>query len=150
MNTKVLFLDLDGVLNGHEYDSQAESCTIKPECVEHLNKVLYVTGCNIVISSAWRYMVLNGAMTLKGFEYLLRTHKLRCKDLLLDTLPLDKEQNEAGRALLIEEWVEQHKPKKWAVVDDLALPVNPKNFVRTDGTLGLQQRNAEDLIAILL
>lgn len=73
---KVLFLDIDGVLNGHEWDDEAQSCNIRRECVKHLNRVVRETGCRIVLSSAWRYMVHGGQMTLKGFGYMLRTHGL--------------------------------------------------------------------------
>jgi len=120
MSQKILFLDIDGCLNGHEYDAKAESSWIKPECVIHLNRVLTSTGCNIVISSAWRYMILNGACTLRGFEYLLRTHRVHCKDLLVGTLDFDEIQDESGRANLIKKWVEEHKPIRWAVLDDLS------------------------------
>ena len=35
--TAILFLDIDGVLNGHDYDEKAASCSIRPGCVAHLN-----------------------------------------------------------------------------------------------------------------
>ena len=73
---KVLFLDIDGVLNGHEWDDDAKSCNIRRECVKHLNRVVQETGCKIVVSSAWRYILLAGDMTTKGFGYMLRTHGL--------------------------------------------------------------------------
>lgn len=41
---KVLFLDVDGVLNGHEWDDEAKSCNIRRECVKHLNRVVRETG----------------------------------------------------------------------------------------------------------
>lgn len=58
---KVLFLDIDGVLNAHFFDVDAQSSHIKPKCVERLNRVLKATRCALVISSAWRYMILGGA-----------------------------------------------------------------------------------------
>lgn len=41
---KVLFLDIDGVLNGHEWDDEAKSCTIRRECVKHLNRIVRETA----------------------------------------------------------------------------------------------------------
>lgn len=79
----LIFLDIDGVLNAHAYDPIAESCTISPECVKSFNRVLSETDALIVLSSAWRYMIAGGAMTLKGFEYLLRTHGVHCNGRLV-------------------------------------------------------------------
>lgn len=147
---KILFLDIDGCLNGHDYDKQSESSWIKPECVTQLNRVLDITGCEIVISSAWRYMILNGACTIRGFEYMLRTHRIHCKDLVKGYLDFDETQDEAGRASLIRRWVSEHKPKRWAVLDDLLLPIDPiENFVRTDGQVGLTEKEADRLIQLL-
>ena len=72
-----LFLDIDGVLNGHEWDDEAKSCNIRRECVARLNRVVASTGCKIVISSAWRYMIHCQQMSLTGFWYMLRTHGLQ-------------------------------------------------------------------------
>jgi hypothetical protein len=73
---KILFLDIDGVLNDHAFCEVAQSCTIKPQCMGHLNQIIHSTGCSIVLTSAWRYIIHGGDMTLKGFEYMLRTHGL--------------------------------------------------------------------------
>lgn len=71
---KLLFLDIDGVLNGHEFCEGAQSNTIRPAAIESLNYVLREVSPKVVLSSAWRYMIHCRAMTLLGFEYLLRTH----------------------------------------------------------------------------
>jgi len=76
---KIIFLDIDGVLNNHVFDRIAGSSTILPVCVGQLNRIIHATGAAVVLSSAWRYMCLDGkefpaGMTLKGFEYMLRTH----------------------------------------------------------------------------
>lgn len=74
---KLLMLDIDGCLNGHplaRLGPDAPVPTIDPEPVQHLNRIVRVTGCKIVLSSAWRYMILGGQLTLLGFKYLLRTH----------------------------------------------------------------------------
>lgn len=73
-NQALLFLDVDGVLNGHNWHEGAQSNTIRRTCIEALNLILKQARPKIVISSAWRYMLLCGAMRPHGFEYLLRTH----------------------------------------------------------------------------
>ncbi len=70
----LIFLDIDGVLNGHGVNLHSECCGISPSCVGHLNRILKETGARYVVSSAWRYLVLGGSMTCRGMEYLLRTH----------------------------------------------------------------------------
>ena len=69
----ILFLDIDGVLNGHEQDAQGYN-RIQPGPVVHLNRILAETEARLVISSSWRYLVHSGAMTLEGFSYMLITH----------------------------------------------------------------------------
>ena len=65
---KVIFLDIDGVLN-HEnfYESRFNTeiypngfgtyplCEFCPESVDNVNKILKETGAKIVISSSWRF-----------------------------------------------------------------------------------------------
>lgn len=87
---KVLFLDIDGVLNGHQFNRKAQSGNIRKACIRELSRIVETTGCKIVLSSAWRYMIHGRAMTLLGFQYMLRTHGLVCmgKNLLIDvTIP---------------------------------------------------------------
>ena len=71
---RLLFLDVDGVLNCHDWDAKAQSCRIRHKCVAQLNRIVRATGVKIVLSSAWRYMIHGKAMTLDGFGYMLRTH----------------------------------------------------------------------------
>lgn len=153
-----LFLDIDGVLNGHEYDEASESCHIRPECVNALNLVLDLLAPQIVLSSAWRYMVLNEAMSLKGFEYLLRSHRVHCKGLLVDTTWFDGDYDlddlddeKAGcaeRARLITSWTAYKRwhPAHYVAVDDLPLPLPETSFVQTDAKSGLTVDKAEELI----
>lgn len=166
---KVLFLDIDGVLNGHEWDDEAKSCNIRRECVKHLNRVVRETGCRIVLSSAWRYIVIGDDMTLKGFGYMLRTHGLladcasrnlivghtRADDPSCD--PADLKIDE--RAVQIREWLAEWQRlgravvpvAAYAAVDDeeqgFALHGIPA--VITDGKLGMTAADADRLIEIL-
>lgn len=73
---KLLFLDIDGVLNGHDYCPERNSSTILRDRVELLNHVLRRTGAFVVLSSAWRYHLHSGRMTLDGIAWMLRQHGL--------------------------------------------------------------------------
>lgn len=146
----ILFLDIDGVLNGHEYDPQAESCLIKKECIDNLSKILTETSAKVVISSA-RYMVTRGAMTLQGFEYLLRTHGLHnITSRIIGTTREDLNQTDPlERPKQIQEWLESHPEViTYVILDDLDLgPI--KNHIRTDGKIGLTLENVNCAIEIL-
>ncbi len=162
---KVLFLDIDGVLNANgSYKADSESRNLDPRCVANLNRLVQTTDCKIVLSSAWRYMILNGAMTIKGFQYMLRTHGVTKYLEIIDTLPADNQlefvagSNKApGRGQAIHEWVEkakpEAKPEKWAIVDDLDVSYGIckecPNFVQTNPNVGLTEEDTTRLLEIL-
>jgi hypothetical protein len=65
---KVLFLDIDGVLNHVQHwkdnlpsdeDGQVEWCQsaagFDPSCVAQLKRIIEETGCEVCVSSSWRY-----------------------------------------------------------------------------------------------
>ena len=164
---KILFLDIDGVLNGHEWDDEAKSCNIRRECVKHLNRVVKETGCRIVLSSAWRYMIHGGQMTLKGFGYLLRTHGLVTEIGAMNILigltrkddesvdPMDLKRDERGQQC--REWLSLalgmvgYSPSVFAAVDDddQGFAEHGIPAVITDGKLGMTEADADRLITIL-
>lgn len=154
---KILFLDVDGVLNGHQKHRRSPYTKINRSCVGHLNRVLERTGCKIVLSSAWRYMVLNGSMTLRGFDYMLRTHGLSgTSEVLVGSTVADEVI--ASREGQVLAWVRSQrerlliqKPRRWAVVDDLPLEFGREawRFVQTDGLKGMTRQDASRLIEVL-
>lgn len=151
MNRPVLFLDIDGVLNGHNFDEASKSSSLDPACVARLNRVLDTTGCALVISSAWRYMIIGGAMTLSGFEYMLRTHGVHCKSGVIGHTGRDvrvSDMNERGEQ--IRAWLAAHpEVTSYAVVDDMQLGFDGMPVVRTDGQRGLEDAHADALITLL-
>ncbi len=61
---KIIFLDIDGVLNHCDTRSNVSPTTkeplpipIAPECMARLNRLIAETGAKIVISSSWRTFV---------------------------------------------------------------------------------------------
>jgi len=106
----------------------------------NLNYVIDETDCFIVVSSAWRYMVPK-AMTIQGFEYMLMTHGFRGNVIGIT------ERDESVYKTRERQIEAYPKDGRWAVVDDLPLQID--NFVRTNGSLGLQHHDAIKLIQIL-
>lgn len=165
----VLFLDIDGVLNGHEpVCPNVVSGVIRADRVRLLNFVLQHTNAQIVLSSAWRYIVYRDEMNLAGLSWLLRSHGIwnrlvsitRADTMKVNILPnignpaqLWKQfptENERGQQ--ISDWLtgSGHKAS-YAVVDDLDLGIRAAGhpFVQTDGTKGLQPGNVIELIRML-
>lgn len=144
---KLLFLDIDGVLNTHQTFSNGY-CGIEFELADRFNAVLEaVPAAQIVVSSSWRYMILRGAMTLEGFTHMLsvcgiaawgRVHGYTDEDHPKIPDHID------CRAYLINRYVAQHKPTAWVAVDDLPLPLD--SFVRTDEKTGLTDDDVRRIV----
>lgn len=94
-------------------------------------------------------MITRNAMTIKGFEYLLRTHGLEgIQDRIIghlreDLIPTDR----AERSKEIDEWLSDHpEVEKYIVIDDEDYDLSRHPFVKTDGTKGLIDK---DIIRVL-
>lgn len=144
-NQKLVVCDIDGVLNRHSFNEDSQSSSIDPACVHRLNRILIETGAKIVLSSAWRYMIIGGAMTLSGFDYLLRTHGVLSGRLIGHT-PSDELISDRG--LQIESWLQANNFEgRYVVIDDMEIRLHP--FVRCDGEVGLTDEGVEKAISIL-
>lgn len=149
----IIFLDIDGVLNGHQSDSQGY-CGIEQENVVHLNYIIDRTNPIFVLTSSWRYLILEGAMTLKGFEYMLVTHKIQALGRLYGHTPKD-DVVDADRGEQIYNWLVvkcrlHHHPL--LILDDLDLGISdkfPDNFVQTDPKIGLTEKQAKHAVKLL-
>lgn len=151
---RVLFLDMDGVLNGHADYGVLCGALIRHDCVVRLQLVLDVTDAAIVVSSAWRYQVLRGAVTLAGFEHMLRSHGLRAR--VIGVTGTDAGDTgatgQSERVGQIRAWLAKHpEVTRWAVVDDAKLSLADPSLpiVETDGARGLVDSDADKLIALL-
>lgn len=144
---KILFLDIDGVLNDHHPMSN-NYCSIKRECAENFNKILsHHMDLKIVISSAWRYLIVKGSMTIKGFEQMMLTHGLECHNRFIGYTEADTEQVQRREDQILN-YVKDNNIKNYVVLDDLPLELSEK-FVRTDGNVGLTLANAQLVINLL-
>lgn len=157
---KLLFLDIDGVLNAHKSHPNGY-CGIIDSARAQFNRVMDMCpDVQVVVSSAWRYHVHNGEMNLKGLEELLLTHGLSVKDRIHgitdrdDAPPMGhwtektkewwSEQGLKWRKQQIHDYVNGHKPAKWVVIDDLALDM--PELVRTDADSGMNELHSIEII----
>lgn len=168
---KFLFLDIDGVLNDHTFNTEAMSSTLDRNKVELLNRILRLTGARIVLTSAWRYLVHRGEMNMAGLEWLLKSHGVMDGRLAgitrMDTIERAVYRGDTTswpatneRGAQISDWMIGDMPNpgglmkaqiKYAVVDDLDLGISDAGhpFVMTDGKMGMSLSNAHELIEML-
>jgi HAD domain in Swiss Army Knife RNA repair proteins len=137
---RLIFLDIDGVLN----DSYHSEPLILPQCAEQFNRIVRATGANVVVSSSWRCWIHGGLMTELGFQRLLRTHGIACS--IVGVTPPDGRVQ--GRDRQITAWLVSHGPvTAYVVLDDDQVQGHP--LIRTDGTRGLTEQDADRAICLL-
>lgn len=137
-----IFIDIDGVLNDHSISNDSGYCGILPICMSRWNSILRSTGAQVVISSAWRYMVLEGSMTLEGFRH----GWYQPRDNIIGLIPRDVlEYSRAELCLQV-----PYDPV-YVCIDDLDLGYAALSlpFVQTDGRYGLQDHDVIRIKEIL-
>jgi len=138
---KVLFLDVDGVINPisfhHGSGFSGAACANIQSVLDKDPEV------RIVVSSAWRRW---------GIEKL----KEILKDNNIDSSKLeDITDTEGGldpenRAEQIQRWLDKHKQvKQFVVIDDYPMPALDANAVKTNGYVGFTQKDADIALGIL-
>lgn len=160
---KVLFLDIDGVLNTLGYESEGPSQRWKigswrwhaemlmPDRVVKLLEVVRQTGCELVISSAWRYDNEPRAIT----EYLnwnlerALAPSPTFPDLYFDIQHKTPIVGSRGDEIAI--WLGLNTVDRYAIVDDWDDFREDQKpfFVQTDPKVGLTDEDAHALIEIL-
>lgn len=146
---KIIFLDIDGVLNKMEPAPDFE-----PECVAAFNHIVeMVPGVQVVISSSWRYLVHQGHYTVYGFAHMLSTHGLHGK--LIDvTRPDisrldDRESETEPRWRQIADWLKGKQVASYVVLDDDPGAFGHHPFVRIGSRVGLTMQAAQLAIEVL-
>lgn len=152
--TKILFLDIDGVLNSERtsiiYPNQDIHTMPDPVAIGMINTICEKTDCKIVVHSTWRFYIDNEVamkMILGGFG--IKTQYLH-KDFMTDT-------NISGRYESIIDWLARNKKiEKFAILDDAKIitfipEINDlkKNLVLTDSYNGMSYENYRDVLKIL-
>lgn len=137
---KIIFLDVDGVLNSVQ---DRFSWTIESD--KHLILLACIvrrTNAKIVVSSSWRNCSL------------LDTLKKRLNDFSMSVFDVTGYNKNGIRGLEIKEWLDNHNDiESFVILDDEVFDIKehfPNNFVQTSMKVGLQKEGAEKCIAILL
>lgn len=144
---KLLFLDIDGVLNDHTRMASGY-CTIHTDKGDLLNQILDAhSDVQIVISSAWRYLVTGSHMTVKGFENMLLTYGLKVFNRVHGVTRVDLNWDEC-RSRQILDYVQStffgSALPVFVVLDDLHMGI--PELVQTSGSVGLTQEHVDEVI----
>lgn len=149
---RVLFLDVDGVLNYRAcFVPGGGHLKLCPQAVRRLRAVVEDTGCRVVLSSTWRTMPAFIAALWNADAFPSPHHDWRTIEKPWQT------QNgliiaSATRGHEIAEWLSRHpEVTTYAIVDDDSdmLPEQKPFFVQTSFDTGLTDEHAERLVAIL-
>jgi len=162
---KVIFLDIDGVLNTKWWYTQMDRNTPKdkygyafdPKAVANLRRIVEETGAIIVISSSWKCMGLSqmeemwDVRNLPGKIVGITPNSV--SDELLVNADIDSIELFHIRGEEIKEWLTRHGKhvSHYVIIDDMdnMLPEQQTLFVQTNPEVGLTEDDANKAIVIL-
>lgn len=153
---KVLFLDIDGVLNSNSRNEMhqmeiSDKVLIDEKKVNLLLQIINSTNAKMVLHSGWKYWFDNHMKPLKheAVELITIFNKYGLKiydktpDLATDDIKRSKKFS-LVKASEILSWLEEHKDvTSYVVLDDLDLhnDIISHNQVKTDSKMGLSEEN---------
>lgn len=145
MFEKVIFLDIDGVMNSVAApfdDRRGQASFLAPGNVAVLDQIVRATGAVIVVTSTWRL-----AMPLEQ----LRAHfaEARCVAQIVDVTP---DLDACRRDREIRAWLaaQREPPRCYAILDDDREMLSLSDrLVRTDQLVGLSARELPRVLALL-
>lgn len=169
----VIFLDFDGVLNAFYYPKQLADhgqvwrdrfgVLFAPECIAQLGRIIEATDAGIIISSSWKipFEEKTDEMVLDNLKKMWETRQYPGQiDGAIPNLTFQEilDMHCDGdfichKGFEIEQWLRQHPEyASYAILDDeeIVLPRHESHFVRTNRMVGLQKKDADLAIEILL
>ncbi len=166
---KVIFLDLDGVLNTEKYQAQLRGrrrSTVDtygplfdPEAVQNLQKILdTVPDAKIVIESSWKFEGLQWIKDMWTSRELPGSIYDITPDYLYEPANINLETFDDFRMLVgkgneIRQWLAENEPDacNYVILDDMPdfLPEQNEHVILTNPVIGLTAENANKAIRIL-
>jgi hypothetical protein len=142
---KIIFLDIDGVLNSRSTFCKPildEIDQIDPANIEQLNRILKQTGAYLVISSDWRCR--RSLEKLKQIASIVGVNpeKIIDKTPVIDDVP---------RGIEIKQWLDNNQYEKFVIIDDHDdMGELLQYLVQTSSkTGGLTEEKANEVISLL-
>jgi hypothetical protein len=154
---KVLFLDVDGVLNHAGCMPLCKARMFDPACCDLIRQVVAETDCSIVVSSTWRL-----GETLESLKAKLFTCGLAVTDRIIGMTPdlvTPRIKGPDGEPLIYERvrgheigaWLDDHpEVTRYVIVDDDSdMAEHLPRLVRTTWKAGLEKAHARRIIRML-
>jgi len=140
MYERVIFLDIDGVLNTTQYrNAVSDFDVMDPANVVILQRVVETTQAVIVISSSWRF----GACWEERIRRVLSQSGWCNPPIIGRTL-----ESPGGRGQEITAWLDEHLAADFVVVDDDAYEMRPEHqehLIHCNRDLGFTIHNAQEI-----
>ena len=143
---KIIFLDIDGVLN------HKGTPLLHQPCIDQLKRIVDSTGAKVVLSSSWREMFIfkdeftPDVNSVRMIDYLM--HK--CGIEFIGYTPFDEMDR---RELEIKQWIKDNNAivDNFIIIDDLEYNFEdefPYKFIKTAGYFGegLTESHADEAI----
>lgn len=156
---KVIFLDVDGVLNSEKLIKEKKGDIIDRSKVRILKNIIEKTGAKVVLSSGWRLWFDDNLLPKDGYSQLLYEALKGFNIELFDKTP-DFSTEEIrtrktfshikGKEIL--NWLDNHKEiENYIVIDDLMLRENKVNnrLLKINGECGLREEDGIEAIKML-
>lgn len=145
---KIIFLDIDGVLNysGCKENAPSSALGVSKEKIKLLKKIIDATGAKVVLSSTWR--LDDGT---KDYEYLIQ----RLREENVEIFGKTTDIYWSKRGLEIEGWIEnEDNIDGFVVLDDIEFSDFYRNKIKDhiviiDYNVGLTEEDVERAIEIL-
>jgi len=147
---KILFLDVDGVLNGEHYGYGG----VDDSLLFLLKTIIDETGCKIVLSTTWR---LNQSARATLLHFMKARADINVEDIIIGDTPSLKGKKRAFEIesfLQSDEFQRHYVATTWCAVDDLPLAQQhptfmEEHFIRTNYRTGITPKDAVRAVAIL-
>lgn len=158
---KILFLDIDGVLNSERWNQEheqkiCEGVLIDRTKIDLLSGIIMKTGAEIVLHSGWKFWLDEFLNPLRKeseiLMQLLSDQGMKIYDVTPDFSTEEIRRTRKFSRVKAKEilgWLELHSEVTgWAVLDDLDLhnDVVEEKQVKTDAKVGLTQENVVQVI----
>lgn len=142
---KIIFLDIDGVLNSESFAKKKTRKNFDPECVKRLNQIIQETNADIVISSSWKLSPSSVYMAFKdeGVEGNIIG--------MTPNFIFDDWREDKTRGAEIEQWLMENPCDNYIILDDdeLFKKEQKKHWIQTDYQIGLTDGDVEKAITLL-
>lgn len=150
---RLLFLDIDGVLNSHDWWNRraSQNLQLDPIAVARLGRIIDLTDCRVVISSTWRL-----GHSLPNIQRMLEANGLtdgRDRNIVGAT-PIIPEVSitgpRMGRGKEIDHWLRMVPPYSFAILDDDSdMGEHIDRLVKTSMTTGLLDSHVRRVVDLL-